>query len=75
MTKKIELSVGDVVFLLDTLKVISNIITSKHGLDYIDEVVVESEGLLNKAMKEASTDECKDFREFSKTVEWGAEKA
>lgn len=66
---KVELTVGDVIFLLDTFKVLNNIIEGKEFVE-VEELVLECEKLLNEKMEVNTDDAIAEFRRITADVRW-----
>jgi hypothetical protein len=52
MSNKIEIDAIDIIFIMDTLKVLGQALdSSTEGFDEVNELLIESEGILNKSME------------------------
>ena len=54
MSNKIEIEAIDIIFIMDTLKVLGQALNTHHSvqnIDDVEELLIEAEGILNKSME------------------------
>ncbi len=66
---KVELTIGDVIFLLDTFKALNNTLKDI-CCEEEESLIIECEGILNEAASGDSDEQLAKFREAIHATEW-----
>ena len=69
MGMKVELTIGDVIFLLDTFKALNNAL-KVICCEELEDLIIECEGILNEAASGDSDEQLAKFREAIHATEW-----